>query len=255
MRNSDDRPRKVKRRKDGTYEKGTPSPNPKGRPKKKANLGAFGGSFQQAIIAIAQSKTTIHEGGKAKTVSLFEAGRKKAWAERYAGEEPPMRLALLTLEAEAAEQKKKYDLLEAAIEYKSYWGRIKHDLGPDYKGPPVTLPDPDDIIITDDGEVHCVGPLFYDELRSNSRKPLHPDDQRLLEKLRIFEREVEILITALAAAEDEDTRKFIADDLEGAHLNAKIARAGLRLEPLTDELREQWREWRSKNCVRFKVVK
>ena len=229
--------REIKRTKGGQFAKGTPSPNPNGRPPK-PKLFLQGGPLHSELLKFASQKITINESGKRKRVSRYEAALLKAFSEYYLGKTPDVGFLNLLLTVDAAAHAEKSKLLQEAVEYKLEWGEYKHlHGGADYKGPPI-VPDPDHIAFVN-GEVILDGPGFYDELRGPSSRPMEQGEIFALNVLRHAELAKALFLAQLR--EGGDDAEFLGEELKSAERSIELARMALGFEPVSEEILQRVR--------------
>ena len=142
------------------WEKGGPSPNPFGRPKKK-HLNSLFGSLNPLAAKVLNHALRVIGAVNGEDITNFDAVM-MSLAKRGNKETAASRLyTQLTQNAQAMEQEVRNGMLLAAMTHKDTYGlqfaRAKR-LG---CIPPNVLPHPDDIIIEPDGSVKIVGPVSW----------------------------------------------------------------------------------------------
>lgn len=139
------------------WKKGDPSPNPRGRPKKKHLKGLFASLNPSAAAVLANARRVIGE-VNGEEITNYD-GIMHSLAKRAHKETAASRLyTQLTGKAQAEEQEVKNGMLLAAVQHKEKYGpqfafceRMGKEL-------PNIFPHPDDLIIGPDGSVRIVGP-------------------------------------------------------------------------------------------------
>lgn len=156
------------------WDKGGPSPNPRGRPKKKHLQGLFAQLDPMAAMLVEHDLRVIGEidgeeitNGEALIRGLSRRALKETAAARL--------YTKLMTAAHQARREHHLSMLAAAVQHKKLYGPIfakQERLG---KRVPDVWPHPEDLIIGPDGTVKIVGPIDYAEQEALDQLLKHRD--------------------------------------------------------------------------------
>ncbi|WP_428332588.1 DUF5681 domain-containing protein [Novosphingobium sp.] len=143
------------------WKKGDPSPNPRGRPKKKHLKSLLAGLNPLAAALLENGRRVVGEIQGEEITNIDAVMR--SLSKRALKETPAARLFTQLMEkAQADEQEVNHGILLAAMEHKEAYGpKFAHCEKLGLKLPNV-LPHPEDIIIEPDGSVKIVGPVMWE---------------------------------------------------------------------------------------------
>jgi len=193
------------------------SGNPQGRPRGSKNraTGRTEERLKEIVLEEAYREIPIRDGDKTVKMSVAQAAIRSLGVNAAKGRVRAQEVfAELIATTEASERRLHEELLQAAIEYKTYWEtqieRSKREGLP----PPEPLPHPDDIVIDlQTGNVYFTGP----------RTPEEKEDwDRMTAFVRKTRQRLADCETALAEATDPDERAAIGEDI--AHLREALDR-------------------------------
>ena len=193
------------------FKKGEPSPNPRGRPRKKEQPAssvwtpiALGKSVDGLLIKEARREVWAWEGDRAESIPMIQAAIRQTALKAMQGDLAATRLLLSAVrEIEQEERKQHSEDIQAMRDYKEKWSREIERAEERGETPPDPVPHPDDIIIDfKTGDVHVNGP-FTEEQRDVF--------EEILERIDDAQESITMLAQEIAQEDNPERREVLRD--------------------------------------------
>lgn len=178
------------------WKKGMPSPNPYGRPPKKAKQSLLATMDPMAAAFLEHDKRTLtkREGDSIQTIERGMAAVEALFKQGMEGNPRALKAYLdIREKAYAEERKVNEQVIGAAIEWQEKWGPRFEAAEKRGDFPPAVLPHPKDVVITPDGEIEIVGPVTWQHQKELEDALEHRRKlEEVLAKFEVFDCEVDV---------------------------------------------------------------